>query len=364
MGISTASPCHATAILKHRYRTRAVLKRAVLASFAALSLAIAAQATANDTSPKQRAYILSTATTGGTFYPVGVAIATLTKVKLGPETGISLSAISSAGSAENIKLLRTGEAKFAILQGLYTAWSWTGTGRLSADGPQTHLRTITKLWDNVEHFAVNTDIATTGTMDDLKTLNGRPLSIGKRNSGAEGSTSHILNALGIDIGKDVKPIYQGYGPSADAMQDGRIAGMSTPAGPPVSAVTRAMAARSQSIRLLNFSDNHLKAVNAKYALWHLYVIAPDTYPGQTEAVTTIAHPNILVVHADVPDQVVYEITKAIYQNLDFLSSIHPAVRQMSLATAMDGLSAPLHPGALKFYTEAGQTIPQDLHPPL
>ena len=364
MGLNANAFCLAIAGFKHRCRTRFTLKLATLAGIAALAFAPAGQAADKDTHPKQRAYILSTATTGGTFYPVGVAIATLTKVKLEPATGISLSAISSAGSAENIKLLRTGEAKFAILQGLYTAWSWTGTGRLSADGPQTHLRTITKLWDNVEHFAVNADSAATGSMNDLKTLNGRSFSIGKRNSGAEGSTSHILNALGIDIGTDLQPVYQGYGPSADALQDRRIVGMSTPAGPPVSAVTRAMAARNQSIRLLNFSDDHLQAVNTQYALWHRYVIAPDTYPDQTEAVATIAHPNILAVHADVPEQVVYEITKAIYENLDFLGSIHKAVRQMSLATAIDGLPAPLHPGALKFYTEVGQTIPQGLRPPL
>ena len=362
MDIKAHSSRHATATLKRRHHARLFTILAALAGLAAL--ATPALSAAKDAPPKQRAYILSTATTGGTFYPVGVAIATLTKVKLEPTTGISLSAISSAGSAENIKLLRTGEAKFAILQGLYTAWSWTGTGRLSADGPQTHLRTITKLWDNVEHFAVTADIAATGTVDDLKALNGRPFSIGKRNSGAEGSTSHILNALGIKIGTDLQPVYQGYGPSADAMQDGRIIGMSTPAGPPVSAVTRAMAARSQSIRLLSFSEDHLKAVNAQYALWHHYVIPPDTYPGQTGAIATIAHPNILAVHADVSDQVVYEITKAIYENLDFLSSIHQAVRQMSLATAIDGLPAPLHPGALKFYTAAGQPIPQALRPPL
>jgi TRAP transporter TAXI family solute receptor len=83
----------------------------------------------------QESYILSTATTGGTYYPVGVALATLVKVKLEPKAKISLAAISSAGSGENVKLLRENQAQFAILQGLYGAWAWAGEGQVKPDGP-------------------------------------------------------------------------------------------------------------------------------------------------------------------------------------------------------------------------------------
>ncbi len=82
-----------------------------------------------------RTYILATATTGGTFYPVGVAIATLTKQVLAEPHGVALAAISSAGSQENLRLMRSGEAQFAILQGLYGAWAWNGSGRLSDEQP-------------------------------------------------------------------------------------------------------------------------------------------------------------------------------------------------------------------------------------
>ena len=82
-----------------------------------------------------RSYILATATTGGTYYPVGVALATLTKVKLEPSEGIAMSAISSAGSGENVKLLRENQAQFGILQGLFGAWAADGSGMLEAEGP-------------------------------------------------------------------------------------------------------------------------------------------------------------------------------------------------------------------------------------
>ena len=107
-------------------------------------------------------YILSTATTGGAYYPVGVALATLTKVKLQPKQKISMSAISSAGSSENVKLLRENQAQFAILQGLYGAWAWNGAGGVANDGPQKYLRSVSMLWQNVEHFVVSRDFVKTG----------------------------------------------------------------------------------------------------------------------------------------------------------------------------------------------------------
>ena len=107
---------------------------------------------------EEQNYLLATASTGGTYYPVGVALATLTKVKLQPKDKISISAINSAGSGENIKLLRENEAQFAILQGLYGHFASTGSGPLEADGPQDELRSVTMLWQNVEQFVVKRSI--------------------------------------------------------------------------------------------------------------------------------------------------------------------------------------------------------------
>ncbi|THB79384.1 MAG: TAXI family TRAP transporter solute-binding subunit, partial [Desulfobulbaceae bacterium] len=101
--------------------------------------------TGNVNGAEERNYLLATASTGGTYYPVGVAISTLTKVKLQPKQKIGMSAINSAGSGENIKLLRDNEAQFAILQGLYGYYAWNGVGPLKNDGPQKDLRSVTML---------------------------------------------------------------------------------------------------------------------------------------------------------------------------------------------------------------------------
>ena len=262
---------------------RTVTRRSVLAMAAAALVAVPASVRGQDI--QERSYLLATATTGGTYYPVGVALATLTKVKLQPMDKISMSAITSAGSGENIKLLDDDEAQFAILQGLYGAWAWNGTGKVAADGPQKDLRSVTMLWQNVEHFVIDSEFAETGNVGDLRNLKGKKFSIGKRNSGTEGSNRTILEGLGIDPDKTFDLVYLGYGPSAEALQNGTIAGMNTPAGVPVSAVTQAAAALGNRMRILDFTDEQLAKVNdyAGVELWTRYDIPPETYPGDRKS---------------------------------------------------------------------------------
>ena len=314
--------------------------------------------------PDHHSYILATATTGGTFYPVGVAMATLSKQVLEAEHGVSLAAISSAGSEENLRLMRTGEAQFAILQGLYGAWAWRGAGRMASEVPFTELRSVTALWPNVEHFLIRSRYADSGHMADLAALDGRRFSVGARYSGTEGSNRHILGALGLDPDAHFSLVYQGYGASADAFQNQLIDGMNTPAGVPVAAVTRAMAAARGEAVLLGFSDDELAAVNRDYPdLWQFFEIAADTYPNQPETVRTIAQANLLAVTFDVPDEHVYQLLVTLYDNIGFLHAFHAATRDMQLETALDGLPVPLHPGAVRYFREQGMEIPARLLPP-
>ncbi len=314
-----------------------------------LSLSAGVQAKGN--------YVMGTATTGGTYYPVGVALSTLIKVRLEPKTHISLSAISSAGSGENLKLMDEDQIQFGILQGLYGAWAWKGTGPVPK--AYKNLRSVSMLWQNVEHFVVRNSIVKTGTMADMTNLYDHSFSIGARNSGTEGSGRYILGQLGIDLDK-MDLAYLGYGPSADALQNGNIDGMNIPAGVPASAVTRAYANLGKEITTLNVTADELTRINSEFELWTPYDIPADTYPNQSKVIHTIAQPNILAVRADVPEEDVYQITKTMYENLPFLNNIHPATKAMALEKAIAGLPMPLHPGAARFYREQGLKIPDRL----
>ncbi len=305
-------------------------------------------------------YLMATASTGGTYYPVGVALATLVKVKLQPTEKINISAINSAGSGENIKLLRENEVQFAILQGLYGAYAWTGAGPLENEGPQKELRAVTMLWQNVEHFVVKTEHAKTGTIADVAGIKGKPAGFGKKNSGTIGSNRKILSNLGVDLDKDFDLFYGGYGASADALQDGKVDVIGTPAGVPVGAITKVFAAAGEDVTLLGFTPEQAAKADGGLGLWTPYPIPAGTYPGQAKDVTTIAQPNFLAVRTDAPEEDVYLITKTIYENLGFLNAIHKATKAMSLEKAIAGLPMPLHPGAARYFKEAGIEIPAPL----
>ncbi len=333
--------------------TRSKHTRLAAASLS-ITLGLAAQAHAAGD------YLLATASTGGTYYPVGVALSTLVKVKLQPRDKINLSAINSAGSGENIKLLRDGEVQFAILQGLYGSYAWNGTGPLTKDGWQKELRAISMLWQNVEHFMVKSEYAGSGTISDFTALNGKTVGFGKKNSGSLGSSRKILANLGVDIDTRYNLFYGGYGALASALQDGKADGINTPAGVPVGAVTKLFAARGKEVTLLGFTAEQAKQADGGLQLWTPYLIKAGTYPGQDKDIQTIAQPNFLAVRADVPDDDIYRITKTIYENLGFLKSIHKATDAMALEKAIAGLPMPLHPGAARYYREAGLAIPDHL----
>ena len=314
-------------------------------------------ASCSDELAGNRPYILTTATTGGAYYPIGVAIATITKSQLGPD-GIALSAISSAGSLENIKLLRDNQAQFALLQGPFAAWGWNGEGPISR--PQTGLRSVAAVWLNVEHFVITNDLVETGTIRDLDNLSGERFVLGARNSGAEQTGRYILESLGINYEEKMSLAWMGYGGAANAIQDGNVVGMNVPAGAPVSAITQAFAQMGDELTLLNFTEQDLIDINRRYDLWDWYEFPADTYPNQSEPVRSIASPNVLAARSDVPEEVVYQITKTIWENLSALQEIHAATRDMQLQRAVRGLGAPLHPGAIRYYRERGLEIPERL----
>lgn len=305
--------------------------------------------------------IIATATTGGTYYPVGVAIGTLTSIKLAKEHKITATAINSAGSGENVQMLKNKEAHMAILQALFGLNAYNGRGPYEGKAVKD-FRSITMLWENVEHMVMLKKYAKTGTISDLQQL-GKKFSIGKRGSGTEGSGRAIMAALGIDPEKEMTLEYLSYTPSAQAMMDGRIVGANIPAGPPVAAITQLYAQLGEKkVKVLDFSDAQLVTVKASYPIWNRFTIKAGTYPGQKKDIRTISQPNFLAVRPDVSEETVYLVTKTIYENLPFLNTIHKATKAMKLEKAISGLPVPLHPGAARYYAEMGIKIPDAIKP--
>ena len=324
--------------------------------FIVLSVTLFLCISCSDPSSQRRVYVLTTGSTGGTYYPVGVALSTL--VTASKDAEFAITSISSAGSMENIKLLRDNQAQFGLILSIFAAWAWEGQGPIK--NPQKNLRSISAMWPNVEHFVLRSSLVKTGTLSDLGNIPGERYVLCMRNSGAEHTGIYILDSIGIDYKNAFTMGYMGYDASGGAMQDGNIVGMNVPAGAPVSAITQAYAQLRNRMTILDFSEDELEKVNREFPIWDFYTMPPGTYPYQEKPIRTAASPNVLVVRDDVPEEIVYQLTKLLWENLSTLQEIHSATKEMHLVDALKGIPIPLHPGALRYYQEKEISIPQHL----
>ena len=307
-------------------------------------------------SEAEEQYTLATATAGGTYYPIGVAISTLVKFELFPDDGIDVVAIPTAGSGENIELLRNNESQFAIISGLAAYQAAGGLGKFEKDGPFDGFRAIGSLWRSTDHFVLRSEFAKSGTLDDLSNAVGQPASFGKENSGTILKNSLLLERLGTPV-NDFELLHEGYKGSVKLFAEGAVSVMNLSAGVPVSAVSDTLSKAGSDAVLLEVTDEQLKRLDAGTGLWSREIIPAGTYPGQTEDVASIATPNILAVRSDTPDDVVYRLTKTIFDNLDKLQSLHSAAKQIDVDQAAVGLPVPMHPGAERYFQERGQLLP-------
>lgn len=339
------------------------LGRFILDRTVALSLGLVAALSltpASDAEEAQRTLRLATATPGGTYHPVGLAIANLVNSVDQPSPAFRLAAVASAGSAENVARLRDGSAELAIIQSLFGHYARNGTGPFKTFGPQTNIRAIMMLWQDVEQFVLLSKLAPTGTLSDLASLRNVPLALGERGSGTLESNRLLLGNLHRNIETDYELFDGGYDAAASALREGKVVGLSFPSGPPTPALVKLFQEMGTGLKLLSITPELAVQATAGTALWTNYRIRAGTYPGQTADVTTIAQPNFLAVSSDVSEDDVYALTKAIYANLDTLRQAHPAIADLDPSSGLVGLPVPLHVGAIRYFREIGSRIPERL----
>lgn len=293
---------------------------------------------------------LSTASTGGAFHQGGVSLSALVKIKLLPELQIDLTTSNSSGSLENIARLRDGDSDLAIVQALLGHHARSGTGIAGPLGAQRDLRAVTMLWPNVEHFIIRRSLASTGTIADFLKLKGKRVSLGGERSAIE-SNRVLLDGLGLDIARDLDQALLSFRPSISAFKGGEIDGLSLPASTPVPVFVALMEQLGPEATLLSWTEEQRRQADGGLGLWSRFTLPANTYPGQTEPFETIAQPNFLAVRADVDEDVVYAMTKVVFENLPFLRRLHAPFRFLTPETAVTGLPVPLHPGARRYFEE-------------
>ena len=272
---------------------------------------------------------------------------------------MDLSAVESKGFVDNVRKLQRNEAQFAILQAMFGHFARTGTGTFAGEAPDDSIRAIAMLWRDADHFVIDRAYEKTGTIADLGELKGMPVSLGVDGPGPIESNRLLLSHLGIDVDNSFNLTHLNYQQSSEALKRGEIKGMSTPIRPPAPHIENVLANSGGQHTLLEFTDEQIAKADGGLGLWTPYVIPAATYPGQERDIQTVAKSNLLVARADVDDEVVYQVTKAMFENLDFLRNIHDAMYETSLDRALVGMPMPLHPGALRFYQEVGLLGPDD-----
>ena len=286
-------------------------------------------------------------------YAAGVGLSSLIKFELLPSRKIDLQVLATTGAVDNVRKLQSGKAELAIIPSIVGHAARTGMGSFHGDPPETAFRAIAALWRDALHLVVREDDVRTGTLDDFLGMTNRRVFLGDVSSGIIDANQRLLADLGLNIDEAFKshPIADGEGISA--IRRGEIDALSMMARPPKAAFDGIFRGDAAGLRLLDVTESQMTRANGNHWLWTPYVIPADTYPGQRDDVWTIGFSNILVARAEVDPEVVYEITKSIFENVDYLRRVDPLMDDLSLDKTLAGVAMPLHAGALRYYQEAG-----------
>lgn len=320
---------------------------------AGLILGLASPALAQDL----RFFRIGTGTTGATYFPIGGLIANAISNPPGSRPcerggscgvpGLIAVAQATSGSVENLSLMAAGTLESAMSQADIAFWAHTGTGLYEGKPPMTELRAIANLYPETVHLVVRAD----GGIDSVDDLAGRIVSLGDEGSGTLVEARAILEAYGLDE-DDVEARYLRPGPAADRLAEGGIDAFFIVAGQPVSAVSDAAA--RVPVRLVELAGPEAGGRGLEFPFFVETEIAEGVYPG-VPAARTLAVGAQWLVRADVDEELVHGITSALWhpstQNL--LAGGHPRGAEIVPENALAGLAVPLHPGAERYYREAG-----------
>jgi len=285
----------------------------------------------------------------GVYYPTGGAICRIVNKKR-DKYGIRCTVESTGGSVFNINAVLAGDLEFGIAQSDRQYQAVKGLAEWKDKGPQKDLRAI---------FSIHPESITLVAAEDagiktIKDLKGKRVNIGNPGSGQRQNSIDALEAFGINWEKDIKAEQVKAAEAPGLLQDGRIDAFFYTVGHPSGAIKEATAGR-RKVRIVPIQGPELDALLKKYPYYAKAIIPIKFYPGATnkEDVPTFGVKATFVTSAKVPEDVVYAIVKEVFDNFEAFKKLHPAYSVLTKESMLEGLSAPLHPGAVKYYKEVG-----------
>jgi len=314
---------------------RSIARALALATGLGLAVAASAQVTIS----------FATGPTSGVYYPLGGGIANVLSRYV---PGYAANAESTAGSVANIQLINQKKSDLAFSMADAALDGYKGQGKFA--GGAVPLRTLMIAYPNRMHV-----VSVEGTgITKFADLKGKRVSTGAPNSATELMAFRLLEAMGLDPATDIRRERLDPGKSSDAIKDRKLDAYFWVGGIPTSAVTDLGATPGVKLKLVDHADA-VDAMNRKYG--QLYVrdtIPAKSYPGQDQPNQVATVWNLIIVRADMPDQMAYNIVKTIFDKRDELILVHKEATNFELKNQSNAASPiPFHAGAIKYFAEKG-----------
>lgn len=294
---------------------------------------------------------IATGGTGGTYYPLGGAIATALN---NSNIGVQANAQATGASIENVQLIHNGDAEIAFIQNDVAYYAVNGKEFFDPSNPDSDkavagtyddLRGVACVYPEVVHI-IASDASGINSVKDLK---GKRVAVGAPGSSVEVNGRQIVEAYGMTYDDFAKTDFLSFAESADQIKNGQIDAAFAVTGVPTSSITEL--ATTYDIHLVPVDEEVAKKLIEKYPYYTYQKITPTEYRNQKADIPVLAVKSMLVVNKSMSDEMAYNITKSIFEHLEDIGNAHARGKDLSLETALDGMSIEVHPGAQKYFDE-------------
>jgi TRAP transporter TAXI family solute receptor len=316
------------------------IKKSILAMLLVLSMA----ASLTGCSASQERMMFGTGGTAGTYYAYGGVLAQYMK----NYAGVRVTAVSTGGSKVNVQSIQDGDFQLGFCQSDVLTYAWEGTRAFEQDGQTRDFRILGALYaETVQLITMDEDI---NSVEDLR---GKNVSIGEAGSGVYFNALDVLSGAGIGL-QDIKPQYQSFEDSKEALKDGKVDAAFIVAGAPTTAITEL--ATTNGVKLINIDGELQKKILEDCPYYTPFTIKAGTYPKQDKDIHTITVEATLLVSAKADTDTVYKLTSALFEHKKDITKENAKGEELDLENAAGIKTVPYHAGAAKYFKEHGITV--------
>ncbi|MFN2364561.1 MAG: TAXI family TRAP transporter solute-binding subunit [Halarsenatibacteraceae bacterium] len=281
---------------------------------------------------------IATGGTAGTYYPLGGGMAELINENV---DDVDATAEVTGASVENVRLVQNGEVEFALVQNDISYYAKNGEEMFDGD-PLDNLRGVALLYpEDIQIVTLEEN--------DIKTVSdfeGKRVAVGAPGSGTEANARQIIEAHGLTY-DDISIDYLSFSEAVDQLKDGHVEAAFITAGAPTSAIIDLAA--TEDVKILDVEGDALEQIQEDYPYYITKVIPGGTYSGIDEDINTVAVSAMLITNEAADEDMVYNVTRAIFDNLDELGEIHDRGKDVTVEGALEGMPIDLHLGAERYF---------------